>query len=147
MPAPDSRIADFISEHHVLTLATCAGSQPYCASCFYVYIPESQCFIFTSDIETRHSQEAQSNSCVAASIVLETKTVGKIQGLQITGTLELGSGDFFDQARMAYLKAFPFAVLKPASLWILRASFFKLTDNRLGFGKKILWTRDEENNC
>ncbi len=142
MPAPDSRIAEFINEHHVLTLATCADGQPYCASCFYVYLPEEQIFVFTSDLETRHGQESQANHQVAASIVLETKTVGKIQGLQITGTVALGTDDFFDHARMAYLKAFPFAVLKPASLWLLRANYFKLTDNRLGFGKKIIWTQE-----
>lgn len=142
MSLPDSRIAEFIAEHHVLTLATCVDEQPYCASCFYVYLPDEQLFVFTSDRDTRHGQEALANSKVAASIVLETKTVGKIQGLQITGTVSLGSEDLFDHARMAYLKAFPFAVLKPASLWFLHVNYFKLTDNRLGFGKKIIWQRE-----
>jgi len=142
MESPDPRIAEFIAEHHVLTLATSADGQPYCASCFYIYLPEDHSFVFTSDLETRHSQEAVVNKRVAASIVLETKTIGKIQGLQITGELELGTGDYFDHARLAYLKAFPFAVLKPSSLWILRVNYFKLTDNRLGFGKKIIWTND-----
>lgn len=142
MEAPDARIAEFIAQHHVLTLATSADGQAYCASCFYVYLPDEQSFVFTSDLETRHGKEALANNKVAASIVLETKVIGKIQGLQITGTVTLGNDGIFDNARVQYLKAFPFAVLKPASLWILKTDFFKLTDNRLGFGKKIIWNRE-----
>jgi uncharacterized protein len=142
MSAPDPRIEQFIAEHHVLTLATEAGGQPYCASCFYVYLPEQQVFVFTSDTDTRHGREALANDKVAASIVLETRTVGKIQGLQLTGKLSLSNDDFMEPARVAYLKAFPFAVLKPASLWKLHVQHFKLTDNRLGFGKKIIWDRE-----
>jgi len=138
----DDRILQFVEEHHVLTLATEQNGQPYCCSCFYVFLPDENSFVFTSDIETRHAKEALANSRVAASIVLETKTIGKIQGLQITGMLSQDdSSERGKRGKKKYLKAFPFAVLKPASLWILDAEFMKMTDNRLGFGKKLIWER------
>lgn len=140
--SPDNNFIDFISEHHVLTLATCVDSQPWCASCFYTYWEDENIFIFTSDKETRHASEALNNNKIAGSIVLETKTVGKIQGLQIEGTLDLADGDIKTKAKKKYLKTFPFAVLKQTDLWLLKPTFLKLTDNRLGFGKKLYWPSD-----
>jgi uncharacterized protein YhbP (UPF0306 family) len=43
----------------------------------------------------------------------------------------------------AYLTRFPFAVLMNASLWIVEIHIIKMTDNRLGFGKKLFWERAE----
>ena len=81
----------------------------------------------------------QTNSRVAASIVLETRTVGKVQGLQITGkVLPVKDGD-----KMTYIKAFPYAAVADLSLWRLEADMMKLTDNTLGFGKKLIWHREE----
>ena len=77
------------------------------------------------------------NSRVAASIVLETRTVGKIQGLQITGTVKQA----IDGDKMQYIKAFPYAVVADLHLWRLEADFLELTDNTLGFGKKLIWQR------
>ncbi len=84
---PEKRIVDFISEHHVLTLATSFEEEPWCASCFYVYMPEDNCFVFTSDFNTRHIQQASHNIYVAGNIVLETSVVGKVQGVQFQGII------------------------------------------------------------
>ncbi|MBN2669560.1 MAG: pyridoxamine 5'-phosphate oxidase family protein [Bacteroidales bacterium] len=138
---PDQRIIDFINEHHVLTLATCSDNQPYCANCFYTYLNDDNTFVFNSDDHTKHIQDIKGNSKVGASIVLETKTIGKIQGLQITGKLEEAFNENLTKAKKAYLKAFPFAILTHTKLWLLKVEFFKMTDNRLGFGKKILWEK------
>ena len=79
------------------------------------------------------------NAAVAASIVLETRTVGKIQGLQITGRIEAAQeGD-----KMLYIKRFPYTAVADLTLWRLEADFMKLTDNTLGFGKKLIWQRQE----
>jgi uncharacterized protein YhbP (UPF0306 family) len=50
-------------------------------------------------------------------------------------------GDELKKARSAYLKRFPIARLMPdLNLWILSPDFIKMTDNRFGFGKKLIWT-------
>ncbi|MDR3133125.1 MAG: pyridoxamine 5'-phosphate oxidase family protein [Prevotellaceae bacterium] len=137
MPPIDPRIITFIRKRHVLTLATCHERQPYCASLFYAYLKTENLFIFTSDAATRHLAEALQNPAVAGAITLDTKTVGLIRGLQFQGALFRPSGELARRARRAYLRRFPFALLGGTPLWAIRPTFFKYTDNRLGFGKKI----------
>ncbi|MBQ1884084.1 MAG: pyridoxamine 5'-phosphate oxidase family protein, partial [Bacteroidales bacterium] len=91
----DNKITEFIGNHHVLVLATCADNQPYCCDCFYAYDAERNTFIIKTDAEnTRHMKEIAQNSNVAASIVLETKEVGKLQGLQICAKAVVPTDDY-----------------------------------------------------
>ncbi len=133
------KIVTFIEEHHVLTLATFGGDIPYCANCFYVYNKEDNCFICLSDTNTKHISDLLYLTKVAGSIVLETKTVGKIQGLQFNATIEQPLEDAYKKAKHLYLKKYPYAVLSNTQIWCIRPYFLKYTDNRLGFGKKIIW--------
>lgn len=136
----DKKIEQFIGRHHVLTLATATTEgAPYCCNCFYAYDAATGAFIFTSDPETNHGRMMCENARVAASIVLETRTVGKVQGLQITGKVKQA----IDGDKLLYLKSFPYAVVADLHLWRLEADFLKLTDNTLGFGKKLIWQRQE----
>ena len=139
---PDNKVIDFFNEHHVLTLATSVDNKVYCANCFYTYLADKNTFVFSSDIDTKHISNVLLNNNVAASIVLETKTIGKIQGAQITGKLIEAKGDELKMVNKAYLKAFPYAILKSTKLWILDVDFIKMTDNRLGFGKKLIWKKE-----
>jgi uncharacterized protein YhbP (UPF0306 family) len=139
MEKPDKRIIGFIKEHHVLTLATSKDNKAYCSNCFYTYLENENIFVFTSDMATKHAQDAIGNNYVAASIVLETKTVGKIQGIQLTGKMYRPEEDLQKIAKKAYLKAFPYAALMKTTLWVLQPQFIKMTHNTLGFGKKLIW--------
>ena len=38
-----------------------------------------------------------------------------------------------------YYARFPYAKIMRPTLWRLEPSWMKLTDNRLGFGKKLVW--------
>lgn len=136
----DHRIEKFIRRHHVLTLATATNDgAPYCCNAFYAYDGNGG-FIFTSGAETHHAAMMSDNSRVAASVVLETRIVGKVQGLQITGRA-LRTDD--DTAKRIYIKRFPYAALADLTLWRLEADMLKYTDNTLGFGKKLIWQREE----
>lgn len=141
MEKPDKKIIEFLKKHHVLTLSTCVDGQPWCANCFYAFIEEEAAFVFTSGNETRHGREAIQNNKVAGAVVLETSIVNKIQGVQFSGRMETPEGEMAEKIRKAYLKRFPFAVLMDTTLWILYADHLKMTDNRLGFGKKLIWDR------
>ncbi|MEI7981740.1 MAG: pyridoxamine 5'-phosphate oxidase family protein [Bacteroidota bacterium] len=139
---PEKPIVDFIGDHHILTLAISRNNIPYCATCYYVYLKDENRFLFTSDPETRHIRDITEggNYHVAGTIALETRIVGKIRGIQFTGTIQVLEGTAQAQARTAYLKRFPIARLVPGlHLWELKPDFIKLTDNRLGFGKKLVW--------
>ena len=139
----DHRILDFIGNHHVLTVA-CASREGslWCANAFYVYDSQEAGFIITSEEKTRHAQLFLENPSVTGSVVLETEQVGKIQGLQFTGTVRRCDGGLFDRCRLLYLKHFPYAVFKGGEVWLISLDVIKYTDNRLGFGQKILWRRD-----
>ena len=146
MNIPGKKIVSFIKKHHVLTLATSVNNIPYCANCFYVYLEDENMFIFTSDNDTKHVQDVLQNSYVGGSVVLETSIIGKIQGIQFNGKMYLPEGDLQKKAKKTYMKRYPFAILMKTQLWIVESDFIKLTDNRLGFGKKLIWRKDAAKN-
>ena len=136
---PEKRIVDFIKKHHVLTLATKSENELWCANCFYVYDEEENSLIFTSDIDTRHVSEALKNNFVAGSIVLETSVIGKTQGIQFQGKFIKPEKEQLKMVKNKYLLRFPFATLMNTTIWIVELTYIKMTDNRLGFGKKLIW--------
>ncbi|MDX9930139.1 MAG: pyridoxamine 5'-phosphate oxidase family protein [Bacteroidales bacterium] len=136
---PDPRIVKFLKKHHVLTVCTTIDDEPWCANCFYVYLEEENAFVFTTDHETRHGREFLLNSFVAGSVALETHIIGKIQGVQFQGTVTIAEGERLKFAEKAYLKRFPVAALMDTHLWIVDITLLKMTDNLLGFGKKMIW--------
>ena len=138
----DKRIISFFRKHHVMTISTSVNNEPWCANCFYVYLSDENALVFTTDPETRHGKEFLINNLVAGSVVLETLVIGKIRGIQFQGIVSEPSGDLAETARKAYLKRFPVAMLMETHLWIVELTHIKMTDNRLGFGKKLIWTHD-----
>jgi uncharacterized protein len=136
----DGRIIRFLKKHHVLTIATTVDNEPWCANCFYAYLEEENVMVFTTGSETRHGKEFAINNMVAGSVVLETLIIGKIRGIQFQGIVSEPDGEMSAKARWAYLKRFPPAALMDTHLWVVKLTHVKMTDNRLGFGKKLIWT-------
>lgn len=143
MQYPDKHIVKFIKRHHVLTLATSIGEKPWCCNCFYAYLENEAAFVFTSDYDTRHVKELTKNPVAAGSVVLETKIIGKIKGIQFTGYIKLAENNMLSIARKAYIKRFPFAIITDNIIWIFYIEHLKMTDNKFGFGKKIIWERNK----
>ncbi len=136
----DERIIKFLGRHHVLNLATIAeDGTPYCAACFYAYDNKRNRLVFTSDEATHHAQDMLARPNVACAITLETRIVGKVQGAQVCGKAEQGD----EEDKRIYIKRFPYAAVAPLTIWAIEPSFIKLTDNTLGFGKKLIWEKRE----
>lgn len=132
----DKKIIDFIAEHHVLTLATYNGEMVSACSLFYAYEPSLNSFVAASSFDTTHIQNILKNPKIAGNILLETKSVGKVQGLQFRGEMaECVEQDLTN----LYFKTFPYARAMMPKLWQIKMEWCKLTDNRLGFGKKLIW--------
>jgi uncharacterized protein YhbP (UPF0306 family) len=138
---PDKQIINFLKKHHVFNLATSVENHSWCCSCFYAIIEDEMAIVFTSDQETRHVKDLMQNPEVSGTVHLETWIIGKIKGVQFSGTVELAKNDKLDNARKVYLKRFPFAALVDTTLWILNLNYIKMTDNKFGFGKKLIWER------
>jgi uncharacterized protein YhbP (UPF0306 family) len=156
------RIVAFIRRHHVMTLATVSMAElpaaltggdrtptpspgfspiPWVAHAFYAWMPQEKSFVFMNNPATRHGSEMTASPHVAAAIALETRVVGRLQGLQIEGEVRQAEGDDLVAARRAYLRRFPYAGVMEQPLWILEPAMMKFTDNTLGFGKKLIWQK------
>ncbi|WP_321779097.1 hypothetical protein [Sulfurimonas sp.] len=130
------KIINFIDKHHVLSLASTDGNIISVCNLFYAYDSKELSFIVASSDDTTHIQNILKNSRIAGSIVLETTIVGKIQGLQFKGEF-LSLKD--KKLKKLYFKTFPYALALSPKLWQIKVDYFKMTDNTLGFGKKIIW--------
>ena len=138
----DKAIVEFINEHHLLTLATSKDNVAYSCNIFYVFNQENNSFIFSSDTKTKHAQDFIANPNVAGTIALETKEISKIQGVQLLGEIIELKGDELKIAREQYIKVFPYAEKMRLQLWEMKLTFIKMTNNRLGFGKKLIWEKN-----
>lgn len=129
----------FLKKHHLLTLATCKDNAPYCASCFYALEPKIGSFVIATESTTRHGHEAMENEKVAGAVALETSIIDKLQGIQFLGTYRPAT----KEEKKAYFARFPYAVAMNPTLWGIQIEWLKFTDNTLGFGKKIEWSREK----
>ena len=143
------RIIDFLDEHHVLSLATNGDDGVSVCNLFYAFDKDTHSFVVASSEDTLHVKHTFQNSNIAGTVVLETKTVGKIQGLQFRGEFlhpkstsshSLTAHVEDEGLKKLYFKTFPYALAMNPKLWQIKVNYFKLTDNRLGFGKKIVYT-------
>ena len=130
------KITAFIAKHHVMSLATTDGTKPSVCSLFYAYDASRLSFVVASSEDTLHVKNVLQNSAVAGNIYLETQEVGKIEGLQFDGTMTLLHKS---SLKKLYFKKFPYALAMMPKLWQIEVKNFKLTDNKLGFGKKIIY--------
>jgi len=132
------KITSFLKQHHVMSLATCAEDMLSVCSLFYAYDETTVSFVVASNEETTHIQHIKQNQNIAGNILLETKTVGKIQGVQFFGEFIKPESE---KLKEIYFKAFAHAKIMKPKLWQIKVNYFKMTDNRFGFGKKIIWER------
>lgn len=130
------KIDAFLQKHHVLTLATTDRSELSACGLFYAYDAQKLSFVVASSHETTHIKNITNNPKIAGTVVLETKIVGKIEGVQFRGNF-LPIED--ESLKKLYFKRFPYALAMNPKLWQIKINYFKLTDNTLGFGKKIIW--------
>lgn len=138
-----SAICAFLKKNHVLTLSTALNNESWCASCFYSFDDEEMTFFLMTELNTRHGKMMMENPKVSGTIAGQPKVVGKIQGLQFSGTARMMEGDLAGSARKIYLRRFPVAIISKAPLWAIEIDIAKFTDNRLGFGTKLHWSRKE----
>lgn len=137
----DNQILKYISLHHLMTLATVVNNQPHCASVFYVFLPDEKLLIFKSNKETKHIQDALVNPNVASTIATEMKKINTLQGLQFGGRFWELKENLLEKAKQKYLQKFPMARLIKGNFWAMELSTIKMTDNRFGFGKKLIWKK------
>lgn len=135
----EKKIVEYITSNKVFTVATSVDDKPYCAICFYVFDKEHNTLIFLSDDTTKHIGDALKNDFVAGTITTEVTSVAKIQGIQFEGVFVNPDKKQAEVFYKIYYEKFPFARAKPSPIWGIELTSIKMTDNTLGFGKKLLW--------
>lgn len=138
-----SHLFRYLKKQHVLSLCCCADNDLWCANCYYVFDESRMAFWLMTEPDTRHGLLAIKNNCVAGTINGQPKTVLLIKGVQYRGHIRPLSEDEAHEARTAYQRRFPVARKVSAPLWEIVLDELKMTDNALGFGKKIVWQRGE----
>lgn len=130
------KIETFLNKHHVLSLATSIADELSSCTLFYAFDKSKTSFVVASSDDTTHIKHILQNPSVAGTVVLETKTLGKIQGVQFRGKVSV-----LDEKNLEslYFRKFPLALPMSPKLWVIKVDYFKMTDNTLGFGKKIIW--------
>lgn len=132
----------YLQQQHVLTLCTGQGDSLWAANCFYVLDEQHVALWLMTQPDTRHGELMRRNPRVAGTVTTATRSVMKIQGVQFSGEILQPQGERLQQGISAYQQQFPVARAMNAPLWEIRLDTLKMTDNTLGFGKKIHWSRN-----
>ncbi len=123
-----------------MTLGTASEAGAYCAPVFYVWEQSRGIFIIKSSRSSRHFREAVASPFVAGSILPDIMEISRIYGLQFTGSCSDMEGlPEFGELENLYHRTYPEGRSIEGNFLIVNPSYFKLTDNRLGFGAKIIW--------
>ncbi|TDB61300.1 YhbP family protein [Photorhabdus khanii] len=134
-------IRQYLARQHVFTLCTTAENDIWCASCFYVFDADKIALWFMTEPHTRHGEMMQINSQVAGTVAGQIRNIAQIKGIQFRGEAIRLEGEEDKVARARYCRRFPVAIAAKTPIWQLDLSEIKMTDNTLGFGKKICWQR------
>jgi len=137
----EEKIRKFLSKQKLLTLATSKDDIPYCCVVFYSFDADKNALYFISNPSSRHSEEIFLNANVAGTITKPELKIIKLQGVQFTGTCSLLDGSEAESAGRHYQNAHPVAYWSKERLWKLDLDWVKMTDNTLGFAKKIVWEK------
>ncbi len=142
-----------MNEHiiHFINKQTCASvccvneleKSPYCFSCFYAFNSQEGLLYFKSSQEAHHSAIIAQNHLVAGTILPDKLNVLQLKGIQFEGTILREDHPLVQQAFAQYHKHHPMALAMSGHMWTIQITNIKMTDNSLGFGKKITWSRSE----
>jgi uncharacterized protein len=137
--------AEYLSQHHVMTLATQGVEGPWAAALFYVR--DGDDLIFVSSPASRHCRDLVLQPRCAATIQSEASDWRSIQGIQIEGRVSELEGDERSHAQQLYAQRFPFvrpgaapaaivSALARVRWYRLRISRLFFIDNSRAFGRR-----------
>ena len=140
----EEKISRFIKKQ------TCASiccvdetGKPYCFSCFYAFNSAAGLLYFKSSVSSLHAELMNKNPFVAGTILPDKLKKISIKGIQFEAIVLDIQQPLVKRTLGIYMKKYPLALAIPGDIWALQINHIKMTDNTLGFGKKIIWKRIE----
>lgn len=138
--------ADYLSAHHVMTLATHGAEGPWAAAVFYA--SDGSSLIFLSSPNSRHCRNLALDARCAATIQEDYSDWAKIKGIQLEGRVSELQGEEERRAQTLYGERFPIAsplgtvpsaivkALAKVRWFRLVPERFYFIDNSKGFGHR-----------
>ena len=137
----DESIVTFLKAQTAVTICTSSDNIPCCCICFYAYSEKLNALVFKSNKDTLHIVQALANIDVSGSILPDKLETGKIKGIQWCGEFYKPAGEALSELQKTYYKKFPLALTLKGDIWAIALTSLKFTDNTLGFGKKLFWSK------
>jgi len=138
----NEKISAFISKQTCGNLCCVdKDGKAWCFSFFYAFNKAEGLLYYKSSEDTRHSGIIMENPFVAGTILPDKLNLLQIKGVQFEGAVIPFEDPLAKGAYAAYHKRFPFSIAMPGQVWTIRLDAVKYTDNSLGFGAKLHWTR------
>ncbi|MDG6895316.1 pyridoxamine 5'-phosphate oxidase family protein [Volucribacter amazonae] len=134
-------IIKFLQRKHIVSLSVFNQQDMWSTICFYAFNPHNNSLLIRTNQDTRHGLIMQTNPQVTGTIIHDSTTVAKLQGIQFTGQINELHGELKKTGLALYYERFPYARVMKSALWEICFNEIKFTDNTLGFGKKTLWQR------
>jgi len=133
-------IKQFLRKNRVATVCFSDDkNNPYCFTCFFVFVEEYDTMVFKSSYGTNHEYFTQFASKVSGSVLPEHLNILKIQGIQFSG-MTVDEKDISQELTNHYYRKYPFGRVMGGFIWAIRLEYVKFTDNTAVFGQKMVWS-------
>ena len=134
----DERIVKFLKKMHLASVCVIDDEgQPYAFSAFYAFDEVNFSFLLASSGDSSHIKFLKNSKLVAGTVALDTKIVGKIEGIQFQGVMREAKENEVE----IYFERFFYAKAMDPKILSISLEKLKFTSNVLGFGKKIKWEK------
>ncbi|MGB4844427.1 MAG: pyridoxamine 5'-phosphate oxidase family protein [Ferruginibacter sp.] len=140
----DKTIIEFLQNQNCATVCcTDETRKPYCFSCFYAFDSCNGVLYFKSSANSQHAFIMKKNPLIAGTVLPDRLNKLSVRGIQFEAEVLDNTAAEIQDGMKDYFKKHPVALLMPGEIWALQVNQIKMTDNTLGFGKKIIWNRPE----
>lgn len=140
----NDNIALFLEQQTCATICcTNEYGSPYCFSCYYVFNQERGLLYFKSSAEALHSALLKNNPAIAGTVLPDKLNKLVTRGIQLQGEVLQQSHPMAKDAYFLYHKKYPMALAIKGEVFTIRIDNIKMTDSKLGFGKKLNWKRQK----
>lgn len=117
--------------------------KPYCFSCFYAFNSNQALVYFKSSVNSHHAGLMKKNPFIAGTVLPDKLNKLAVKGIQFEGIVLDTELPEVKRGLNDYVRKYPMALAMPGEIWALQIDRIKMTDNTLGFGKKMIWSRNE----
>lgn len=141
----NENIINFLQQQTCATIC-CIDEQgkPYCFTCFYVFNEEEGLLYFKSSANSHHAGLMKKNRFIAGTVLPDKLNKVIVKGVQFEAVILDEQHLLMKQAAGYYYKKNPLALAIAGDVWAIQINQIKMTDSTLGFGKKITWSREKD---